>query len=154
MELLRLPLTPLTWFARSTNVSSARRFRLFGLWLFWLLYTSSPKTSISRLTNVTINKRLLNLVILAYLGTIWWFNLWHGVLSQSIGKINLIHVVSDLYFVIQCFENHLMDEHATLVIINVDQIDLYYRSHVTRKPVFGVSDQVWLKPICSAKEAS
>ena len=27
-------------------------------------------------------------------------------------------------------------------------------SLVTRKPVFGVFDQVWLKPICSAKEAS
>ena len=25
-------------------------------------------------------------------------------------------------------------------------------SHVTRKPVFGVSDQVWLKPACSTSE--
>ena len=29
----------------------------------------------------------------------------------------------------------------------------YYMSLVMRKPVFGVFDQVWLKPACSAKEA-
>ena len=27
-------------------------------------------------------------------------------------------------------------------------------SHITRKPVFGVSDQVRLKPACSVREAS
>ena len=31
---------------------------------------------------------------------------------------------------------------------------LFYLSHNTRKPVFGVFDQVWFKPVCSAKEAS
>ena len=28
-----------------------------------------------------------------------------------------------------------------------------YMGHVMRKPVFGISDQVWLNPACSATEA-
>ena len=31
---------------------------------------------------------------------------------------------------------------------------IHYKSHVTRKPVFGVCDQLWLKPACSATETS
>ena len=36
----------------------------------------------------------------------------------------------------------------------VDQPDKAYMSHVTRKPVFGVCDQLRLKQACSASETS
>ena len=37
--------------------------------------------------------------------------------------------------------------------LSLDDV-LHYRSNVTRKSVFGVCDQVRLKPVCSANETS
>ena len=54
-----------------------------------------------------------------------------------------------------------MVSHKSSVSFNLEvRVPLYYRkdgdkmSHVTRKPVFGVYDQVRLKLACSATEAS
>ena len=36
----------------------------------------------------------------------------------------------------------------------LDFYGMYYMRLVMRKPVFGISDQVWLKPACSAAKTS
>ena len=40
------------------------------------------------------------------------------------------------------------------IIDSPGQHQFLYMSHVTRKPVFGVCDQVRLQPVCSADEIS
>ena len=44
--------------------------------------------------------------------------------------------------------------HVSLASFNVTLLFLSYMSHIMRKPVFGIFDQVRLKPACSAHETS
>ena len=50
--------------------------------------------------------------------------------------------------------NCLWFQWRRISLIDCDWKADWHMSHVTRKPVFGVSDQVWLKPACSASVVS
>ena len=122
-------------------------------------------------------------VILLNILTVCWRNIILEIMDQCDIKIGLINYmwVIDLYFEVQWFCLISWRSAVTINyfdtlnngaargiraplgtcsdniiwIANTDNVkELYNLSHITRKPVFGVCDQLRLKPACSADETS
>ena len=83
-------------------------------------------------------------------------NFWHMWVDLSLKSLKKKNIFSNQGI---CKKQRPFNEsyfvsltvHGKLNVIHYDQA---YRGHATRKPVFGVSHQVRLKPGCSASEAS
>ena len=85
----------------------------------------------------------------------YWWNIIELFLSVSFFTVFVCKIVSRIVYMLNNEQLYMLKLNKIMFFCSVFSKDpLLHLSLVMRKPVFGVCDQVRLKPACSADETS